>query len=182
MNFVQPIRDQELISEIEEYLKKKKMRNYILFILGIYTGLRVSDILSLRVSDLKGKEYLVIKERKTRKTKRIRIHTVLKRELKDYLKDREPKEYVIKSRKGRNKPITRQTAYMILRDVADHFGLDAIGTHTLRKTFGYQVYRQTKDVALLQDLFNHSNPQITLRYIGINQDTLDDAIRKLSYK
>ncbi|GKS12930.1 hypothetical protein YDYSY3_39300 [Paenibacillus chitinolyticus] len=51
-----------------------------------------------------------------------------------------------------------------------------IGTHTLRKTFGYHFYKRYKDVALLQQIFNHSAPSITLRYIGINQDIMDQAI------
>jgi integrase len=182
MNFVQPIRDLETIGEIEIFLKDKRERDYILFLLGIYTGLRVSDILRLKVSDLKDKSYLVIRETKTRKQKRIKIHTYLKKHLKPYLKEKDPEEYVIKSRKGKNKPITRQSAYLILREVASHFNLDAIGTHTLRKTFGYHFYKQTKDVALLQELFNHAAPTITLRYIGINQDTMDDAMMKFSYK
>ncbi|MDX9806823.1 MAG: site-specific integrase, partial [bacterium] len=52
--------------------------------------------------------------------------------------------------------------------------------HTLRKTFGYHFYQKTKDVALLQQLFNHSAPSVTLRYIGINQDIMDMAIEDFS--
>lgn len=182
MNFVQPLRDTELIGEIKEYLKTKRMRDYILFIIGIYTGLRISDILNIRVEDLKNRTHLVVRERKTRKTKRIRINPYLKREIAPFLEDKELSEFVIKSRKGQNKPITRKRAYQILKEVAEQFNLDAIGTHTLRKTFGYHFYKQTKDVALLQDLFNHSSPTVTLRYIGINQDTMDAAIGKFSYK
>lgn len=51
-----------------------------------------------------------------------------------------------------------------------------IGTHTMRKTFGYHFYQQTKDVAMLQEIFNHSGPDITLRYIGVNQDSMDKAM------
>lgn len=51
-----------------------------------------------------------------------------------------------------------------------------VGTHTLRKTFGYWHYKQYKDVAILQDIFNHSAPSITLRYIGINDDVKDNTI------
>lgn len=56
--------------------------------------------------------------------------------------------------------------------------MDSIGTHTLRKTFGYHFYQKYKDLALLQELFNHSAPSVTLRYIGINQDMIDDAMRE----
>jgi integrase len=57
-------------------------------------------------------------------------------------------------------------AYKILRKVAERFHLEEVGTHTLRKTFGYHFYQQTKDVAMLQEIFNHSSPAITLKYIG----------------
>ena len=55
-------------------------------------------------------------------------------------------------------------------------GIDyKIGTHTLRKTFGYHHYKKFKDVALLQKIFNHSSPAITLRYIGIDQEEIDES-------
>jgi integrase len=181
LNFVQPIRDPEVIKDMEIFFNKRNPRNFILFILGIYTGLRVSDLLSLRVSDLKDKSYLVLKEKKTKKSKRIKIHPHLKRVLPKYLEGKDPREFIIKSRNGKNKPITRERAYSILKEAANEFGLDAIGTHTLRKTFGYHLYQQTKDVALLQELFNHAAPSITLRYIGVNQDTMDTAIMKFRY-
>lgn len=69
-------------------------------------------------------------------------------------------------------------AYKILMAAAEHVGLDDIGIHTLRKTFGYHFYRQTKDVAILQEIFNHSDQRTTLRYIGINQDAMNNAMKK----
>nr|WP_231690017.1 tyrosine-type recombinase/integrase [Cytobacillus solani] len=51
-----------------------------------------------------------------------------------------------------------------------------MGTHTLRKTFGYHFYQKYKDVAVLQQIFNHSSPAVTMRYIGINQDIMDEAV------
>lgn len=62
--------------------------------------------------------------------------------------------------------------------LSEYVGLDDIGTHTLRKTFGYHFYKQTKDVAFLQELFNHSDQRTTLRYIGINQDAMNNAMKK----
>lgn len=181
MKVVQPIRDKETIANIKAYLKNKNERDYILFLLGIYTGLRIADILSLKVKDLKDKTHLFVKEKKTKKPKTIKIGKFLKRELKDYLVDKDLDEYVIKSREGKNKPISRERAYGILQDVAREFHLESIGCHTMRKTFGYQVYQQTKDVVLLQEIFNHSDPAITLRYIGVNQDTIDNVIDKMDY-
>jgi integrase len=119
-----------------------------------------------------------IREKKTGKQKRIRIPSSLKRELKWYIKGKDDNKYLIKSRNGSNKLIGRSIAYKILRKAAERFHLDEIGTHTLRKTFGYHFYQQTKDVAMLQEIFNHSSPAITLKYIGVNQDSMDRAMTK----
>jgi len=54
-----------------------------------------------------------------------------------------------------------------------------VGTHTLRKTFGYHFYKQTKDVAMLQNILNHSVQNITLRYIGITQDMTELELNRL---
>lgn len=177
MNFVQPIRDPEKIDAVKHFFKSKCERNYMLFVIGINTGLRISDILQLKVGDLRD-HHIRLRETKTRKQKMIRITPTLKRELNRYLDGREDYEYIFQSRVGQNKPIGRSMAYKILREAADAYNLVDIGTHTLRKTFGYHFYLQTKDVAMLQELFNHSSPHITLRYIGINQDSMDKAMSK----
>lgn len=176
MNFVQPIRDPEYIRVIKRFLKEKSYRNYMLFLTGINSGLRISDILHLRVSDVK-RPYFNIREQKTSKAKRIAMTPSLQRELNNYVSEMEDYEYLFKSREGINKPIGRSMAYKILREAADYVSLDGIGTHTLRKTFGYHFYKQYKDPALLQEIFNHSSEDITLRYIGVNQDMMDKAIK-----
>lgn len=176
MNFVQPIRDPEYIRVMKRFLREKSERNYILFVTGINSGLRISDILPLRVKDAK-RPYFSIREQKTKKQKRIVMTPSLQRELREYVKDMEDHEFLFKSREGINKPIGRSMAYKILREAAEYVSLENIGTHTLRKTFGYHFYQQYKDVALLQEIFNHSSPDITLKYIGINQDEMDKAIK-----
>lgn len=177
MNFVQPIRDLNKIDEIKRYFKQKCERDYMMFILGLNTGLRISDILTLKVSDLKDL-HIILREKKTRKQKMIRITPSLRRELKVYIEEMKKEEYLFQSRNGTNKPISRSQAYKILRNAAEKYKLVDIGTHTLRKTFGYHFYLQTKDIAMLQELFNHSSPHITLRYIGINQDNMDKAMSR----
>ncbi|MGH0944617.1 site-specific integrase [Bacillus mycoides] len=177
MNFVQPIRDPEQIQQIKEYLKEKNARNYILFVMGINTGLRIGDILKLKVGDVQG-SHISMREMKTGKQKRIQITSALKRELKWFSEGREVGEYLLKSRKGENRPIGRSMAYKILKSTAAEFGLDEIGTHTLRKTYGYHMYMQTKNIALLMEIFNHSSEKVTLRYIGVNQDAMDKAMSR----
>ncbi len=182
MNTVEPIRDIELVWDIADYLKLKNERDYVMFLFGIYSGLRISDILQLRVRDIKDKKYIIIRETKTGKERRFPVNDELKPVLKNYIADMEDYEYLFKSKKGMNKSISRQQAYNILDDAAKHFGLQSIGTHTLRKTFGYHTYQQTKDSVTLKEILNHSDISVTLRYIGINQDIKDNTIRRLSFK
>ncbi|BAQ11460.1 phage integrase family site specific [Bacillus sp. OxB-1] len=184
MNFVQPIREVEKVREVRAILSEKSARNELLFCFGIYTGLRISDILRFKIKDVRGKSVLYIREQKTQKTnsvKRIPVLPELRKIIDKYIKDLSDDEYLFKSRQGRNSPITRVQAYNILREAAHTAGLAEIGTHTLRKTFGYHLYQATKDVALLQDIFGHSAEYITLKYIGVNQDAIEAAYKKLRY-
>lgn len=181
MNYVEPIRDKRKIEEMKEELKKYGTRDYLMFIFGINVGLRISDIITLKVKDVLNysgnmKEHIEIREDKTEKIKKFKINAVLSTEMYNYIKNMNYDEYIFKSRKGNNQHITRFRAYTILNNASRNVGIDyKIGTHTLRKTFGYWFYQQTHDIALLQELFNHSSPNITLRYIGITQDTVDNA-------
>ena len=155
MNIVQPIRDKEIIQEIKEFYKKQNERNYILFLLGINTGFRISDILRLRVRDVEGWN-IVIREKKTRKIKDVKMPSELKRAIRNYTEGKPKNEYLMKSRNGKNKPITRAMAYVILNQAPQEFGLERIGTHSLRKTYGYHHYQQFRDVAVLQQMLNHT--------------------------
>lgn len=177
MNYVEPIRDKQKLKDIQEYLRREQPRVYIMFIIGVYTGLRISDILNLKVKDTKSSKYITLRERKTNKERLIEKSPFIKKELEWYCIGKPDDEYLVKSRQGANKPLTRYMAYKILNNIGIQFGLQKIGTHTLRKTFGYHYYKKTKDVALLQKMFNHSDPSITLRYIGIIQDDINNALK-----
>jgi len=99
-----------------------------------------------------------------------------KSELDDFIQDKTDDEYLFASRRG-EKPISRIQAYRIICNACASVGIATrVGTHTLRKTFGYHFYQENKDVALLQCIFNHSTPSVTLRYIGINQDIIDSKL------
>ena len=176
MNEVQPIRDKKRLEGMKNELLKQGYRDYMLFVLGINTGLRISDLLNLKVVDVKDKTHIEIVEGKTKKNKRLMINSQLRNDIDRYINNMGDNEYLFQSQKGDNKPITRVQAYRILNKAAKKQELENIGTHTLRKTFGYWHYKQYKDVALLQELFNHSAPSVTLRYIGINQDVMDKTI------
>lgn len=176
MEFVQPIREKGKIKAMKQVLLKHGRRNYMMFVIGINTGLRISDILQLKAADVRNKTHITIREIKTGKPRKFLINDALRQELDQYIQDMNDWQYLFTSRKGNNKPISRVQAYRILNDAAASIGLEEVGTHTLRKTFGYWHYKQYKDVAVLQDIFNHTAPLITLRYIGINQDIKDQTI------
>lgn len=176
MNIVQPIRDKKKIEEMKNTLLKSGYKNYLLFVVGINTGLRISDILNLKVYDVKNRSHIVINEKKTGKEKRFLINGQLRKDFEKYIMNMYDDEYIFQSRKGKNRPISRVQAYRILNKAAEQVRIQEVGTHTLRKTFGYWHYQIYKDVAILQDIFNHSAPSITLRYIGINQDIKDKTI------
>jgi len=177
MNFVQPVREKEKIDEIKTELKKSGYRDYLLFVTGINTGLRISDLIKLKVKDIRNNTHVIITEQKTGKQKRFLINPNLTAIMNEYIKNLPDEEYIFKSRQGGNKPITRVQAYRIINNAVRKSGVaDQVGTHTLRKTFGYHHYQLYKDIAVLQDIFNHSAPSITLRYIGINDDMKDKTI------
>jgi integrase len=171
---VQPIRDLEKIEDMKWALKRHcSERDYIMFLIGINTGLRVGDLLKLKTKDLKGKKKIKIKEGKTQKAREILLVNIYD-ELQEYIKNNDS-EWLFPSRKG-DKPITPTQAYRQLQKAAEMAEVESIGTHTMRKTFGYWYYKKTLDVAKLQTILNHSHPEITLRYIGINQEELENSL------
>lgn len=76
-----------------------------------------------------------------------------------YTLDLEDEDFLFQSRKGVNKPITRETAYRVLKELEPKFKLDRVGTHTLRKTFGYHFYKQFNDVVALQKNIQSQRPE-----------------------
>lgn len=182
MEYVEPIRDKKQIDNMKKMLKAGSVRNYLLFVLGINSGLRISDLLKLTVDDVKGKDRITLREQKTGKTKNFPLSDACKKAIAEYLKSEEVTDGVLfKSRKGDNKAISRIQAYEIINTAARAVGIQGnIGTHTLRKTFGYWAYKSGVDIAYIQKLLNHSAPSVTLAYIGITQEQLDDIYINLN--
>lgn len=181
MNIVEPIRDPIKVKEVYDYLLKKNTRDAIMYLTGVYTGLRISDILKFKVKDALKRGYS-IREQKTGKQKIYDWNPYLYRELKKYIEGKDPEDYLFKSREGNNTPITRNRAYQIIKEACNHCGVYNVGTHTLRKTFGYFLYTQSKNnIAMLMEILNHSSETITLRYIGISQEKSNNAMKKLKY-
>lgn len=179
MNEVQPIRDPEKIERMKNELKKISFRDWFLFVMGINTGLRVSDLLKLQVKDVRNRNYIVLNEKKTGKLKRFRINLDLQSHIENYTTGMKDDDYLFKSKRS-IQPIKRVQAYKVLNIAADRAGVQEVGTHTMRKTFGYHYYKKSKDIAMLQEIFNHSAPSVTKRYIGITQDEIDKSLEDFS--
>ena len=180
LNTVQPIRNMDTVMDIARYLKQNNERDYVMFVTVIYSGLRVSDILKLRVKDVRGKDYISMREKKTGKEKRFIINKHLKKILEVYTRGKDDLQYLLENPKT-HKPISRQRAYQVIKKAGEEFGVYDLGTHTMRKTFGYHMYQATHDAVMLMKLFNHSEIHVTLRYIGVEQDQTDRAIAKLDF-
>ncbi|WP_298844607.1 tyrosine-type recombinase/integrase [uncultured Clostridium sp.] len=178
---VEPIKDKKKITDLLIYLKGKNERDWLLGKFQINSGLRISDVVGIKVSDIlneKGnfKDYFVLREQKTNKEKKIKLNDSLKVALKPYIKQNKLKSdnYIFKSRKGLNDHITVTQAYRILKTAATSVGIENFGTHSLRKAWGYWTYKASRyNIGLIMDTFNHSSQKITLRYIGIDQEAKD---------
>ena len=181
MEYVEPVRSKQQIENIKRYLKLNNLRDYLLFVLGINSGLRISDLLLLTLEDVKERDRIILREKKTGKTKDFPLSDTCKKAIQEFLgSTRISSGWLFKSKKGNN-PITRIQAYRIINSAARAVGIkDAIGTHTLRKTFGYWAYKKGVDVTKIQKLLNHSAPSVTLAYIGITKDELDNVYINLN--
>ena len=184
---VEPIRDSSVVQMITDALREDKTRQgsrrYLLWLSGIYLGRRVSDILQLKVGDVRGRQKIRIRERKTGKRADLYIVPELQTVYNERLANMDPDDYVFKSPKFDDRPITRRTAYrdmQHIKEMADLADDMMIGTHSLRKTFGYHYYQKTHDIATLMTLFNHSSERTTLIYIGIMLDEIKAAYNQVA--
>ena len=184
MKFVEPIREVKKIAAIKKVLENK--RDVLLLTLGMNTALRISDMLKLTIKDVidsgQIKNEVVVKEKKTGKSKSFPLNDSVKKAVKEYLSERDVKsenEPLFLSRKN-GQAIRRGQAHNILSKAGEAIGLENIGCHSLRKTFGFKVYEKTNNLALVQKLLNHSSSEVTLRYLGIEKKQLDEVYLDLN--
>ncbi|MBA7533760.1 Tyrosine recombinase XerD [subsurface metagenome] len=189
MNFVEPIRNPNQIVKIKGNLyRKKNPRDFTLFTLAINTGLRISDILSLKVEDIKDrkgnlKDSLYILEQKTKKRRNIPLNKQAKEALGYYFKKTgiyDLDRYLfIGEKSGDNKPLTRVRAWQLINEWCRKVGIDfKVGGHTLRKTFGYHLRMQGISIERISDLLGHKSIRVTFAYIGINDDERKEVLSK----
>ncbi|MGJ4851413.1 tyrosine-type recombinase/integrase [Bacillota bacterium Meth-B3] len=182
MNMVDSIRNEEQLNRVFELVKGKGLPE-LLFLCGMNFGLRISDMIDLKVGDVR-KSHVRRREQKTSKQTIILINPSVQRRLNVLLSGRKDDEPLLMSRQrsratGQPKAITRQRGYQIVGKFCRMAGCDfPVGNHTLRKTFGYWHYQRFHDVVFLMRHFNHSDQNVTLRYIGVWQDQLDDHMKK----
>ena len=166
MNWVAPIKDEETLQLFRETLRTIDDKYYILFEIGIGTGLQLQDILQFKVKGVRGKDRL----QAVIGTRKIKQEFILKPELQaiiaDFIKDRDDNEYLITGYASKGKPLSREQAYRIFKQAGSRIGLKSIGTQTMRKTFAWHYYKETGDIHYIQTLLNHASPNITFRYIG----------------
>ena len=200
----EPIKDMNDIIRISQYLiSEERFRDNMLFIVGINFGLRVSDLRTLRFSNLINDDFTFrdrfpILEKKTKNTRKrqknryITINSAVIDAVTLYLENTPGvrlDDYMFKSASnnsiGKNVPISKQGVDLMLKGVARDLGLgNRMATHSLRKTFAYhQMVMSGNDprkLLLLQKMFGHSSAAQTLDYIGITSEEIDDAYRNLN--
>jgi integrase len=179
------------------YFSRALFLYILLFVMGINTALRVSDLLKLTLGDVLDetrqiRHSITLKEKKTGKTKGFPLNSAVKTAIEAYIGERRNRSYLEEREKSapesplflsrkEKRAISREQAWEILHDLGKRVGLERIGTHSLRKTFGYQVYQRSgKDIGLVQKLLNHSSSENTLRYIGLTREQLDAAYLELN--
>lgn len=198
MKTVEPIKNKRAINKMKKSLGKGKYgaRNVLLFSIGINTAYRISDLRKLKLSDvlakekegIKVKERLSLREQKTGKYNSVILSERLKTDIENYVKNHflhylgkgDLDHYLFPSGKGKDQPMNRQTLWAILNKAAEENNIPNVGSHSMRKTFEYFLYKNKVSIEIIQELLNHSSQRDTLRYIGITQEDKDLAVISLN--
>jgi integrase len=165
---------------IRKLAKDENYKMSLLIALGCFTGLRISDILALRWEQILSTEEFTIIEKKTGKKRVLRLNSQLQLHIQECYEHIQPiglKAPILVSQKGT--VFTIQRINVILKEIKRKYRLKVknFSCHSLRKTFGRQVYNmnsENSELALvkLMELFNHSSLAITKRYLGLRQEEI----------
>lgn len=155
---------------------------------GAFTGLRISDLLSTKWSQLIDKEVIELNEKKTGKFRKIKINSDLKRLVQSNYEamGRPDLDTFVFVNKYGTKPINVQWVNTKLKEIFTKYGIktESPSSHTLRKSFGRRIWEindySEKSLVLLSEMFQHANIQITKRYLGIKEKELFDVYDSLS--
>lgn len=183
MAATEPIRDKNQLKALSEYfLKQGQIRNYVLVVVGAYTALRISDLLRLKWSDVydEGRDefrpHVTVIEKKTGKAKTIALNKRIINALRLYLPHRRG-EFVFANNRKDSKAISRVQAWRIIHAAVEAIGvMEKIACHSLRKTWGYHAWTSgAVSPVVIMHIYNHSDFAVTKRYLGVEQDDLDEA-------
>jgi integrase len=183
----EPIRNKSFVKKLAYYYQSVgNMRNCIMILIGVYTGLRISDILRLKweqVYDFQKKKvysHIYLVEKKTGKSKIIALHKQLVRALTQFsAKSAHEGGFLIENPRT-GKAISRIQAYRIIKTAAEKLELGRVSCHSLRKTFGYHAWKSGVSPAVIMDIYNHSSLAVTRRYLGVTQDEKNEVYLNLS--
>ncbi len=194
MNFVEPIRDRKKIAQIKNQLRgQQRVRDLLLFTVGINTALRISDVLQLRIGQFvdeqkKARSRFEVREQKTGKRHDVTVNGSIRDVLGEYLRAypdimSNPDNFVFfNSEYNRySVPLKRGRVWEFISAICKEVGLQGnYGTHSLRKTWGYQARMQGVDLALIMYKLNHASLADTKRYIGITNYEIEEVVKKLN--
>ena len=174
---------------IRKLAKDENYKLSLLIALGCFTGLRISDILALRWEQILSTEEFTIIEKKTGKKRVLRLNPQLQQHIRECYEQIKPisvKSPILVSQKGT--VFTIQRINVVLKEIKRKYRLKVknFSCHSLRKTFGRQVYNmnsENSELALvkLMELFNHSSLAITKRYLGLRQEEILQTYDVLSF-
>lgn len=185
MSTTYPIKNEEELRKFKEYFLTEKpvYRNYAMIILGLNTAFRIGDLLNLKWKDVFNKKterfrkHICVIEQKTNKERIVAINAAVTEVLiilqKNFRYTQE-EQYLFPSTRKPEIPLSRSQAFRIIREAAEYAGIeDHISCHSLRKTFGYQAWKQGVHPVVLMDIYNHSSFRVTKRYLCIEQEDRD---------
>ncbi len=179
MNWVAPIKDEETLEKFKAKLREMDDKYYIMFEIGVGTGLQLQEILKFKNKDIRGKDSIEA----SIGTKNIKRTFLIPPELKEiitqYTEGKDPEAYLILGHASSPAALSREQAYRALKSAGKSMGLTSIGAQTMRKTFAWRYYKATGDIYYLQNLLNHASPSITYRYIG-EKPNVEVYLRKMT--
>lgn len=174
-----PIRSPQKILAIKDLLKRTNITHYLLFVLGLNTALRVSDLLSLKVRDVLTstgdiKATFKIIEQKNKRHREIALNATAQKAIVDFVsrkKNLEMDTYLFTTNRSGNGPMTRQNAHIIIKKATQAVELKGnYSMHSLRKTWGFTAYNQKIRLPEISKKLGHTSPASTLRYIGVEKE------------
>ena len=178
MNWVAPIKDEKTLKLFGETLKNVDYKYYIMFELGVGTGLQLQDILAFKNKDVTDKKEITVEIGTKNIKNTFTIPDDLQKIINDYTKGKDPEAYLILGHSTANKPVSREQAYRVLRAAGHKIGLSSIGAQTMRKTFAWKYYKETGDIYLVADVLGHKDVNTTKKhYAAIEEERRKIAAR-----